>query len=78
MAMAIPAAQIIVALIAPDRRWLAWGLAILLALGAITGTLWLRRNITPTLLTPENARSLYQSPSQPPDEPREPGGAPSV
>ena len=61
----------VVASIGYGARWMTFALAIFLALGAVAGSIWLQRKITPPLLTPENAASVYETP-----EPRQPGEAP--
>ena len=43
-----------------------------LALGAVAGTIWLQRKITPPLLTRDNAASVYETP----EHPGQPDGAP--
>jgi hypothetical protein len=43
-----------------------------LALGAVAGTIWLQRKITPPLLTRDNAASVYETP----EPPGQPDGAP--
>lgn len=57
--------------IPPDVRQYAWPAAIVFALLAIIGALWLYRKVNPELLTPANAGAARG------EEPAMPGGAPS-